>query len=178
MSALEALHGRGAHFVLCHGDKRPLSREWQKKRPGCSEVKAHAEAGGLVGVIPASLGCVVVDVDEGGQGGVDAVVGACGVPLTVTGTRSGGHHVWYRSEGGEVGNRKWVLDAPSCGGDIRGSNGFVVLWDPAAVVDGIAANFAAAPARNLDAIPRPTANGDRGPEAVRGRSCGRAQRHA
>ena len=65
MSALEALHTRGAHFVLCRGDKQPLAVGWQKTRPGLAVVEAHAEAGGLVGVIPASLGCVVVDVDEG-----------------------------------------------------------------------------------------------------------------
>ena len=156
MSHLGALHGRGAHFVLADVDKRPVSAGRQKTRPDFAAVEEHAARGGLVGVIPASLGCVIVDVDEGGQGGADAVVRACGDPLTITGTRSGGYHVWYRAEGGEVGNRKWALDAPSCGGDIRGSNGFVVLWDPAAVVDGITANFAAAPAPNLDALPKPS----------------------
>ena len=146
MSALEALHERGAHFVLCRGDKRPVSVAWQKTRPELPGVKEHAARGGSVGVIPGSLGCVVVDVDEGGAAGVEALRGVLGDPIATTRTRSGGYHVWYRAESGEVGNRKWALDAPPCGGDIRGSNGFVVLWDPAAVVDGITASFAAAPA--------------------------------
>ena len=141
---------------------------WQQKRPDFAAVEEHAARGGSVGVVPASLGCVVVDIDEGGAAGVEALRGVLGDPIATTRTRSGGYHVWYRAEGGgEVRNRKWALDAPSCGGDIRGSNGFVVLWDPAAVVDGLAANLAAAPAPNLDALPRPTANGDRGPGAVR-----------
>ena len=122
MNALEALHERGAHFVLCRGDKRPVSVAWQETRPGLSAVEEHAARGGLVGVIPGSLGCVVVDVDEGGAAGVEALRGVLGDPIATTQTRSGGYHAWYRAEGGgEVGNRKWALDAPLFGGDIRGS---------------------------------------------------------
>ena len=88
-------------------------------------------------------------------------------------------HVWYRAESGEVGNRKWALDAPSCGGDIRGSNGFVVLWDPAAVADGITANFAAAPAPSLRCSPEAAQRTVRhGPGAVLSALAGCAQRHA
>ena len=167
MNALEALHGRGAHFVIVGPDKRPIGRGWQKTRPRFAAVEAHEGRGGLVGVIPGSLGCVVVDVDRGGQGGVDAVVRACGAPLTIAGTRGGGSHLWYRAPVGEVGNRKWALGTPSYGGDIRGSNGFVVLWDPVTVVDGLAANFTAGQPPSLDALPKPATNGKRGPEAVR-----------
>ena len=109
MSALGALHTRGAHFVLCRGDKRPLAVGWQKKRPGFAVVEEHAEAGGLVGVIPASLGCVVVDVDEGGAAGVEALRGVLGEPVATVGTRSGGFHLWYPAPAGEIGNRKWGL---------------------------------------------------------------------
>ena len=165
MNAWGALHRRGAHFVLCRDDKRPLSAGWQKTRPDFAAVEEHA-ARGLVGVIPGSVGCVVVDVDEGGAAGVEALRGVLGEPIVAIRTRSGGFHLWYPAPAGEIGNRKWALDAPPCDGDIRGSNGFVVLWDPAAVVDGIAANFAAAAAPSLHALPKPTVNG-RGPEAVR-----------
>ena len=70
MNALDMLHTCGAHFVLCWDDKRPVAGAWQQTRPELTAVKAHAEAGGLVGVIPASLGCFVVDIDEGGEQGV------------------------------------------------------------------------------------------------------------
>ena len=166
MTPLEAPHTRGAHFVLCRVDKHPLWREWQKKQPGFEAVKRHAAAGGLVGLVPASLGCVVVDVDEGGAAGVEALRGVLGEPIATAGTRGGGFHLWYPAPAGKIGNRKWGLDAPPCGGDIRGSNGFVVLWDPSALVDGLAANFAAAPPPSLHALPKPTVNG-RGPGAVR-----------
>ena len=164
MSALEALHTRGAHFVLCRVDKRPLWREWQKKQPGFEAVKRHAAAGGLVGLVPASLGCVVVDVDEGGSAGVEALRGVLGEPVVTVGTRGGGFHLWYPAPAGEIGNRKWGL--PGAAGDIRGSRGFVVCWDPSALVDGLAANFAAAAAPSLHALPKPPVNGH-GPEAMR-----------
>ncbi|MCY4087674.1 MAG: phage/plasmid primase, P4 family [Actinomycetia bacterium] len=166
MSALEALHRRSVHFVLCHSDKHPISKGWQKTRPSFAAVEAHAGRGGLIGVIPGSLGCVVVDVDEGGAAAVEALRVLLGDPIATIGTRSGGFHLWYRAPAGEHGNRKWVLDAPPCGGDIRGSNGFVVLWDPVAVVDGLAANFAAARSPSLRVLPKPTTNG-RGVAAVR-----------
>ena len=165
MSALEALHERGAHFVLCRGDKRPVSVAWQETRPGLSAVEEHA-ARGLVGVIPGSVGCVVVDVDEGGDRGLASVIGALGAePIATVGTRSGGFHLWYPAPAGEIGNRKWGLS--NAAGDIRGSRGFVVCWDPAAVVDGLAANFAAAPAPSLRVLPKPSRGGKRSPEAVR-----------
>ena len=75
MSALEALHECGAHFVLCRGDKQPVSVAWQKTRPKLPGVEEHAARGGSAGVIPASVGCVVVDVDEGGAAGVEALRG-------------------------------------------------------------------------------------------------------
>ena len=168
MSVLGALRERGAHFVLCRGDKRPLAREWRKKRPGFEAVKRHSAAGGLIGVVPASLDCVVVDVDEGGAAGVEALRGVLGEPIVAIRTRSGGYHVWHRAEGAAksaTGSGRWMLLA--CGGDIRGSNGFVVLWNPVAVVDGIAANFVAASSPSLHALRLPSRDGKRGPEAMR-----------
>ena len=168
MNALEALRERDAHFVLCRVDKRPLSREWQKKQPGFEAVKRHAAAGGLVGLVPASLGCVVVDVDEGGAAGVEALRGVLGEPIVAIRTRSGGFHLWYPAPAGEIGNRKWGL--PNAAGDIRGSRGFVVCWDPAEIVAGLSLNREVDPP-NLALLPKPTANGH-GPQAVRAASVG------
>ena len=60
-AALEALHARGAHFVLTATDKRPLWQAWQTARPDFSNVDRHAQGDGLVGVVPASLKCFVVE---------------------------------------------------------------------------------------------------------------------
>ncbi len=68
LAALEALLDRGAHYVLAAPGKRPLQSGWQKTPPAFEAVRYHIAKGGLVGVIPASLGAVVIDVDEGGPG--------------------------------------------------------------------------------------------------------------
>ena len=165
-TAHEALHVRGAHFVLAAADKRPIAREWQKMRPELAAVTAHAEAGELVGVIPASLGCFVVDVDEGGASGVEALQEALGVPITVIATRrEGGYHVWYRAPDSTVGNKLWTLNGAS--GDIRGSNGFVILWDPDKLVDGLSRYFDDAELVDPGKLLGASRTGKAGPDAVR-----------
>ena len=69
----QTLADRGAHFVLADATKRPISTAWQKVKPGIKAVLAHARAGKLVGVIPATLGCAVVDVDKGGVDVIAAI---------------------------------------------------------------------------------------------------------
>ena len=49
-------------FVLCGADKRPKAKAWLKTPATLDAALRHD---GLVGVVPASLGCVVVDVDDG-----------------------------------------------------------------------------------------------------------------
>ena len=79
--------------------------------PSSRPVTAHAEAGRLVGVIPARLGCFVVDVHKGGASGVEALREALGAPIKVIATRrEGGCHVWHRAPDNTVGNRKWQLN--------------------------------------------------------------------
>ena len=164
--ALAALHVRGAHFVLAGTDKRPLAREWQKTPPDFAAVRAHAEVGGLVGVIPASVGCFVVDVDDGGAHGVEALQDTLGVPITVTETRrEGGYHAWYRAPDDKVGNRQWRLNG-ACG-DIRGSTGFAVLWDPGKLAEGLSLYFDDAVPADPSKLPRSRMNRAHGPEAVR-----------
>ena len=162
--ALEALRERGAHFVVADADKRPIGREWQKTRPDFAAVTEHAEAGGLIGVMPASVGCFVADVDDGGEAGVEALTRALGPPITVTRTRrDGGFHLWYRAPDGDVGNRQWKLTGAA--GDIRGSKGFVVLWDPDTLADGLSLHFDAADLVDPGKLPRRLSVA--GPEAVR-----------
>ena len=136
--------------------------EW----PDFSDVERHAKGGALVGVIPASLGCFVVDIDEGGENGVAVVRGVLGDPVTVIASKKpGGFHAWYRTAADKIGNCKWKLDGAA--GDIRGSRGSVILWDPATLVDGLARHFHDAQPTDPGKLPRPTTHGSRGPAAVR-----------
>ncbi len=131
------------HFVLCDKDKKPIAKKWESTPPSNSEVKAHVDGDrGLVGVIPGSVDCLVIDVDVDKQGdapppdekGVVAVLETHlgGRPFWTLSTPSGGLHLWYRvpperAEKEEVGNRKW--EAGGYRGDIRCDHGYVILWD-------------------------------------------------
>ena len=165
-TALEALHARGAHFVVVAADKRPLLKAWDRTRPDFSKVERHLKGGGLVGVIPASLRCFVVDIDKGGTNGVEAVRGILGEPVAVIKTqRPGGFHAWYRAADSEIGNRKWSLG--DAGGDIRGSRGFVILWDAPKLADALAQHFDDAQVADPSELLRPAKKSKRGLKAVR-----------
>ena len=142
--ALRAIASAGAHFVLCTANKRPVSKQWEQSPPNLDEVIAWAGRGGLVGMIPGSIGAVVVDVDN-----AEAPAPPLGVAVLQNATRrAGGRHFWYRAAEGEVRNKEWLH------GDVRGSNGFVVLWDVGAVAAAvIGSDFTMADPVDLELLP-------------------------
>ena len=127
---LVTLHRLGAHFLRCSPDKTPIGR-WREAPHSIDRVVAHAARGGLVGLVPGSLGMFVVDVDAGGDAGAAAVRRVLGVdPLVTTKTRrDGGWHLWFRKPDvrAEIGNSTWRT--PEGSGEIRADSGYVVLWD-------------------------------------------------
>ena len=147
-AALATLAEAGAHFVLCWANKRPKTTAWQKTRPPLDAVLRHT---GPVGVVPSTIGGVVVDVDEGGAAAADAVISQLGLPLAKVPTRrAGGWHIWFRCrEADEIGNRTWQ------GGDIRGARGYAILWHPESVAKGLACTAPVADlmAADLDRLP-------------------------
>ena len=145
-STLRMLHGLGAWLVL-YADKphkrKPNKRKavpvagWKEKRPDWEAVASRIDGGGRVGLIPASVGLIVVDVDTDHQWGAaqlaDYVRERIGAPICAVGTRSGGLHMYYRApEGAEIGNITWRVDGVG-GGEIRHAAGFVRLYEPDAV---------------------------------------------
>ena len=140
--ALAQLAEAGAHFVLCRttGDidnrKRAKATAYQKNRPPLAAAQRHRDNGYLVGVIPASIGCVVIDIDRGGTEATDAVVELLGQPVARHPTRRpGGEHLWFRSREAEtVRNGMWLH------GDIRGAHGgYAILWAPDRLAEGLSA---------------------------------------
>ena len=137
----KALHKVGAHFVLADADKAAIEKGWQDKAPELDRVLAHRKAGGLVGIIPASIGAVVLDYDGADDNAARlAVVERCGVPVTMHPTsKPGRRHFWYRHPGAPVGNNGWQH------GELRGDRGYVILWQPATVAAKLADLAAAEP---------------------------------
>ena len=97
----------------------------------------------LFGLKPSSLGFVVVDVDvdketsedrraEEAANKADAITESVGPPIIEVTTPSLGIHMFYRCAE-PVANRVWTMKGGRKGGELRGSNGFVCLYDPDAV---------------------------------------------
>jgi len=104
--------GYGARFVLLR-DKRPFRKGWQKHNPTPQQVRDHLAGGDSfeVGIIPATVGCAVLDFDKGDHNeGLAEVIDRIGKPpLCVLQTRVG-FHVWYRKTKTPIGNRKWTYN--------------------------------------------------------------------
>ena len=144
------------HYVLCDTNKRPIEPGWQKRARTAGEAVAHLKAtrlsGGKVGVIPASLGCAVVDIDAGGADAAKAVLEQVGGPVVSIETPRG-LHLWFRGafDGkAPLSNLQASLGAagsPGASGQASGhgdlicSSGFCVLHDLERFGAGYAANF-------------------------------------
>ena len=137
VQAYRYLDAQGLHFVLVNRDKVPIHRRWQLpwERPTLGQVLRHLAGGGLVGHVPAAVGCVVLDLDESDDGGktfMDRSPALLGHPQP---PRSGGLHLYYLSRV-QYGNRDWRMG--SAAGQLRSRNGFVVIWDPHELGDMLA----------------------------------------
>lgn len=88
--------------------------------------------GRMLGVVPGELGCVVHDVDRGGEAARDAVVEQLGEPLLVCPTsRNDNFHVWHRTSETTITSPAWGSKPGSSkpGGERRGSRAMAIVWD-------------------------------------------------
>ena len=140
--------GRIVFALRCTGDytngyRAPLRKGWQTRSEPTVELVDWTERRGWLGLVPASLGLWCVDVDEGGMAAVEAVTEKLGPPLAESTTRRG-YHLWYPlADSKIVDNSVW-----RCGpgkGELRGSNGYVVLWDAPTLLAAIEASVNASP---------------------------------
>lgn len=107
--------------------------KWQKfpAPKGAAKFASDSPVEMYAGIMPSSVGCVVVDVDTGHSMGVaalvDTVAGSLGEPAYTCDTPSGGKHLYYRV-GKNLKNRPWDYLGEK-GGDIKCHNGYVALYD-------------------------------------------------
>lgn len=126
--ALKDLHDRGAEFVRCRADKRPLEwRGYQHRTLPLDHALTHVQDGGLLGVHPASLGSAVLDVDRGDP---SLIIDLWHPTLSAPTRREGGCHIWYPFAQGQV-YRDSPFDAGGVSGDVK-YKGYVCLWHDAA----------------------------------------------
>ena len=144
---LKALAEAGAQFVfltherLADGTRQPsydgkiAGKGWRNARPTWREVTGWLKKGyKRIGIVPGSVGCVVMDFDGGNVllKDVEAALGGAGTRVK---SRSDGHyHLWYRAEPGRYGNGKFYVNGEECG-EVRAHDGYVVLWSVPQVID-------------------------------------------
>ena len=92
------VNATGGHRVLLM-DKKPVSKGWQKRGATDAEVAAHlkADSSSHIGIAPASVGIVCVDIDRGGEDAAAWVREACGEPLEEYASSPGKLHMLYRA---------------------------------------------------------------------------------
>lgn len=136
--ALEfAVRYPAAHLVLCRADNKAPARPWLNYRPKPTEARDHVAGGGLLGVVPWTVGYgyCVLDVDSG----VPAALALEHTPAFVCPTQAPGHaHLWYMASE-PLPNSKWAWEGlygankHRLSGEVRCANGYVVLWHDAAL---------------------------------------------
>lgn len=124
------------HIVLCDQKKKPYGKGWQAQGNGATTDGITTWLTitcipGMIGIIPASAGMIVIDVDAGDPTAVIRAIGAEPV-LDLRTRREGGHHLYYRcDDSANVRNGSWQIDGAH--GDIRGGKGYVVLHSANAI---------------------------------------------
>ena len=133
---LRRLHSIGAKFVLCDGQKRPVHRmaDYEKS---IDRILAHAEKGGLVGLVPGSIGMLVVDVECGDVDYADASIKRTLHTREVAKVATGGEyswHLWFQKTDPQeqIGTDAWRT--PQGWGTIISDFGYVVIWDSSKIV--------------------------------------------
>ena len=132
---LEILRDLGAHFTLNNRKKAPWAQDFLEHSAAWDNVEKHWNGGGLVGTVPGLFPrpMVGIDIDDGRR---QAVIDLLGPPLAESKTdREDGWHLWYRAAPGEIKNREWKIPGEGgASGDIRGTNGCLIIRRPEDVV--------------------------------------------
>ena len=130
------LHALGATIFACGAvgrngkwdPKIPTRTGWQKGYP-LDEVLAHiSKPNTHIGLIPHSIGCLVVDVDAQIDDAVDKTISLIGKPAMQYKTSPDTHpwkeHLCYPDGGQKHGNKRIYLDGEHVG-ELRGANGYI-----------------------------------------------------
>ena len=126
-NVVNTLYEFGAQLLRVREDKSPAeSRGWIDRQLSLDDLQRHVEADGLLGLIPASVGLVAVDVDEGDSARLLANFRpACAYRTR----RTDGIHAFYTHDGPPIPQRRWHAPVFRTSGDLRHARGYVVVWN-------------------------------------------------
>ena len=108
--------------------KQWLERAKRGELASTEAAADHVRKGGLVGIVPGVHDLAVLDVDEGDPEKLTDEY----CPASVARTRRGSH-LYYEAPRPAPGNQTW--EAHGCRGEVRCAAGYVVVWDPAALLE-------------------------------------------
>ena len=157
------LYEQGAHMPLIHNagadddrHKRPLWRGWQRPelRPTLQQNLQHLSNGGLLGLLPASIGMVVADVDEYDKDGLADWMTRYPPLGDVPSLQPGRTHLYYNSAVPFHNRQQWKFMLYGISMEIRSRHGFVILWDPEAVAEIVAERSMTRSTRGMTRLPR------------------------
>ena len=105
--------------------KTPVGK-WDKECQPRNQLLSHD---GPLGIVPASLGISVLDIDvrHPSQAVLDYLQGLDGY-LGLQESLSKGQHFLYRTDGLAAKNAMWRYK--NAYGDVRGGNGYIIIWQP------------------------------------------------
>ena len=160
--AVTYLYEQGAHLLLVHNSpdpdrhKRPLWRAWQlpQNQPSLQQTLEHLASGGLLGMLPASIGLVVVDIDEAAKDGLADWIDRYPPLGDVPSQQPGRTHLYYHSSVPFHNRQQFRMRRYGISLEIRSRHGFVILWDPEAVAEIVAERSMAASTRGMTRLPR------------------------
>ena len=162
VQSVEYLYEEGAHLLLVHNSpdpdrhKRPLWRGWQlpELRPTLQQCLEHLAHGGLLGLLPASIGLLVVDIDEAAKDGLANWIDRYPPLGDIPSQKPGRTHLYYSSGIPYHNRQNFQLRHYGISMEIRSRHGFVILWDPEAVADIVAERSMAGSTRGITRLPR------------------------
>ena len=156
------LYEQGAHLLLVHNSpdpdrhKRPLWRAWQlpQNRPTLQQCLEHLASGGLLGLLPASIGLLVVDIDEAAKDGLANWIDRYPPLGDIPSQQPGRTHLYYSSGIPYHNRNKLQLRRYGISLEVRSRHGFVILWDPEAVAEIVAERSMSNSTRGITRLPR------------------------
>ena len=130
----KCLFNAGAHLVLGYRNTKAPDRRrsWRHYKPDVEEIENWR--GGLIGLVPASLGMAVIDIDEGDGSDIFNLLEHHNVNFgAVASSRPMGKHIYVRVPiGSDPGHGRFRFSDNLC--DLRFYSGYIYLWEPQDVV--------------------------------------------
>ena len=107
--------------------KKPAHRGWHTQNPpGFTLISSHVSQDGLLGVVPASLAAVVLDVDRGDASALTAQFPPW---FAARSQKPGRFHLWYLNPSGLTPPAKRWTGPGGTGGEAIHDFPYAVMWD-------------------------------------------------